>query len=237
MSTPSERLAYATHAIREIKENKVACTSQDDPGDICPVVFFERDGGFVAAGTAPEVNRDQGLELARVGVRGFAADAIIWCTDAHGANTPINPATGKEWGPGEMQNACDTEGACAVGVLQDVIVVIHYDRVLGSTSYRSIPYEVDKENRKVDWVDGPEWAKADYADGIVDGYIVSELRRAFNAPILRYDLIAQNALPLGLPDVQQAGLDQITVAGLGLMGMKATLINKDQGFLRDYAST
>jgi hypothetical protein len=238
MSTAAERRAYAIHAIRDIKENTVADAPQDDPGDICPLVFFERDGMFVAAGHAPEVNRDQGLELANIGIRGFAADSIIWCTDAHGANTPINPATGKEWGPGGMQNACDNEGACAVGVLHDIVMIIHYDRVLGVMSYQSIPYEVDKENHTVDWVDGPEWTKFDGADGVTGGYIIDELRRAFAAPILRHELIAQNALPLGLPARQQAGLDEITVAGLRLMGMKATLINKyAEEALREYAST
>jgi hypothetical protein len=115
MSTPTERLAYATKLIRETKEATVARSPQDDPGDMCPAALFERDGVFVAAGNAPEVDRDMGLELARVGIRGFAADAIIWAADAHAANSPINPATGEEWGPGGMQNACDNEGACAVG--------------------------------------------------------------------------------------------------------------------------
>jgi hypothetical protein len=117
-------------------------------------------------------------------------------------------------------------------------MVIRYDRVLGVMSYRSIPYEVDKEARTVDWVEGPEWTRPDYADGVADGYIVGELRRAFSAPILRHDMIAQNAIPLGLPAVQQVAIDEITAAGLALMGMKVALIKKDdaEDVLQHYAS-
>lgn len=228
MSTPTERRDYAIGLVRATKEQTVARSPQDDPGDMCPAVLFERDGAFVAAGNAPDVDRDMGLELARVGIRGFAADSIIWCADAHVTNQQVNPATGEPWGPNGMQNACDNEGACLIGVLQDCLMVTCVDRALGVTNFQTIPYEVDKETRTVDWVEGPEWARADWLEkGVKNGYIVDVLMRAFSVPILRHDMIAQDALPLGLPGVQQAMLDEVTVTGLGLIGMKATLIKKE----------
>lgn len=238
MSNPIERRDYAIGIIRETKELTVAHSPKEDPGDMCPAVFFERDGALVAVGHAPEVDRDMGLELATVGIRGFAADSVIWCADAHVSNQMDNPATGEPWGPNGMQNACDNEGACLIGVLQDCLMVTSVDRVLGVTNFTTIPYEVDKETRTVEWVEGPEWARAGWLEGgVKDGYIVDVLMRAFGVPILRHDLIAQNALPLGLPAVQQAGLDEITALGLGTIGMKAALIKNDcqDDILREYA--
>lgn len=240
MSTPTERFDFAVKVLRETKEATVSSTPQDDPGDMRPVVFFERDGEIMAAGNAPQVDRDLGLELARIGIRGFAADSVIWCADAHVANQLINPNTGKRWGPGEMQNACDNEGACLVGVLQDCLLVTRVDRALGVLSYLNLPYEVDKEARTVDWATGPEWSRSSWdskSGGVVDGYIADTLMAAFRVPILRHDLIAKAALPLGLPGAHQAAIDQITVAGLSIVGMHAALIDTctDQ-MVAEYAS-
>lgn len=49
-------------------------------------------------------------------------DRLVVSLDAHVSSGPINPATGQEWGPGEMQRACDEDGACSLGVITDTIV-------------------------------------------------------------------------------------------------------------------
>jgi hypothetical protein len=235
MSTPDQRYEWACGILRQTKENTVANAPEGDPGDICPAVLFERDGVFVAATTAPVVDRDMGLMAAQIGIPGFAADSVVWAADAHVTNTQINPATGEKWGPNEMQNACDNEGACAVGILRDCILAVHVDRVLGTRGFRSLTYEVDKAARKVKWTENPDdplttdFAKA----GKADGFISDQILAAFTAPIARHEMIARGAMPIGLPALQQERIDLVTGRILNDLGLFTLLFKDKAGLLEE----
>lgn len=190
---------------RRAKERAVAAMTEEDSGDIAPLVFFEREGDFVAVVEAPGVDRDQALEIVNVGIPGYAAEAVALVVDIHYSTSLINPATGEEWEQGEMQQACDAEGACDVGLLQDSLFLVRHDRVAGITHTCLAPYQVDKTRREIAWLDAPDTDDLDCA-----GFIVGSLAEAFAVPPLRVSLIAKGHLPLGDPARQQANIDSLT---------------------------
>lgn len=155
--------------IRDYKERIVKAMNDNNPGDITPVVAFERDEKFAVVAFASEVNRDEGLRIADVGAVGFGADALWWCADIHFSYSPINPATGKQWGPGEMQHGCDHEGACDLGLIQDALLAIRWHRKEGLTDFNHLPYNVDKTRHQVIW-------HAEMSAGIGEEHAISGLR-------------------------------------------------------------
>lgn len=165
---------------REIKVArglKTCCVAMEvpagQPGDIPPVVFFLRDKEWVSVLMAHHVDRDEGLRLILMGAAAYRSTAAVWLADTHFSNQRENPKTGKKWGPGEMQNACDHEGACDIGVIQDALNLVHFD---GMRFYMiNLPYHVDKDSAEVHWV-----ADIDLGPALeVRGRIPNTLRTAF----------------------------------------------------------
>jgi hypothetical protein len=212
-----QNLDEVTGLIKVTKNFVVQNMEGDDPGDIAPHVAFERDGQIIGIALSPAIDRDIGLRIAQIGVVGFAADAVYWACDAHVAKQAINPLTGERWKPGEMQNACDAEGLCLNGVLQDALMVVCYRRDEGLTHIRCLPYNVDKAFRSVEWLDEVN------LDGGADGLVVDGLTEAFSAPPARVAMIARQALPLGLPGEQQGLIDRITIETLRALGVALLL--------------
>lgn len=237
--TDTDSVELARSAVRAAKNKCVKEMRDGDPGDITPYIFFERAGQLVAACKAPVISRDVGIDIARIGICGFAADAVIWTADAHFTHSPINPATGEKWAEGEMQKACDEEGACAVGLLQDAIMLIRQERIGGVTHYQQYPYDVDKTSRQVEWLEearsgkGTDEALATEgreeedkpSHSVAGGLIVKELSAAFAAPSLRVKLIAEGTLPIGLPEWQQLDIDVKTALLLKMAGAQVMLID------------
>lgn len=100
---------------------KEAGCAEEDHFDIVPQVDFYKDGELICSALAPHISRDHALAIARILTGPTKADVVVMSVDAHVTNSQLNPKTGQPWGPGEMQAACDDDGACAVGLLQDCI--------------------------------------------------------------------------------------------------------------------
>lgn len=115
------------------------------PGDIEPRAAWYRDGQRVAFGIADKVDRDRGLQMACIGIQGFSADAIDFAVDAHMATQPFFEKFGRMPDPHELQNLCDNEGACDIGLTSDCIIVMHKERE--RTLYVTLPYHMHYENR------------------------------------------------------------------------------------------
>lgn len=111
---------------RKVKDAQVASYDGTDQttDDIVPAVHVAGTSPFrfEVIALAPQIDRDMGLAIAKTLVTATSPDYVTFMADAHAANEMTNPATGKPWAPGEMQNACDVEGACSVGVLDDCLI-------------------------------------------------------------------------------------------------------------------
>ena len=111
-------LEQAIEFARKRKEARVAVAPDDH--DLRPLLVFSRGGQTVAIVTTPDVDKEQGLAAARIGLGGYSADEVILILDAHMKLMQLGeepPA------PGELQRMCDQEGACELGLITDLVVV------------------------------------------------------------------------------------------------------------------
>lgn len=193
---------------KQHKERVVADIEDDD--DIPPIVAFERLGHLVAVVFADRVDRDAGLFAVQVGVPGFNADAVVATFDSHYSHSMTNPATGEAWAPGEMQNACDHEGACDIGVTQDALLVTRCERRHTKLTAVNLPYHVDKTSHTVHWLPAEEVSDKDTAFA---GLVPDTIRATFEAKPDIDDFRRLN------PDINQATLDEVAARLLTVIGM------------------
>lgn len=181
--------------IKKLKEHRVAeGQGVEGDDDLTPMVEVFRGEDLVAMIVAPQVDRDQGLDAARMAAVGFSADKISMVLDAHVSSSPINPKTGEEWGPGEMQRACHEDGACQVGLITDTLIIIDHYRS-GRHREEMLPYHVHADDKTVHWVgadsaDLPRVIDTDNEGEGVDGIIPNAIFDAFKEPVL-FDVMKQ----------------------------------------------
>lgn len=197
-----------------VKSTKEKLVREAGPGiqdDICPIVVFERDGIQVAVCHAPQVDRDLGLAIASIGAPGYGADEMLFAVDAHYTTQPLNPRTGKPWQPGEMQKACDHEGACDVGVTTDCLMVLTVN-LAGEMRWMNVPYHVDKATRETHWLDTE--------------FMPEDLQLAGLVPDTLRDAMKRDRLPLEAPDggVTRAEADAFVTAALMSMTHAAVML-------------
>ncbi len=169
---PTDPLRMSATAAWNSKEQGL----QRDPDyDIVPeIAFFDADDRLIATVFPTHVNRDHGLALASIIGPIVKATTIVGSFDTHlatGENAVRNPVTGKPWEPGEMQQACDVDGACAVGVIRDAITTLAVREDKVSQIIRT--YEVDHATGVIAW-DEEQTLKD--VDGQMTGLVVDGLR-------------------------------------------------------------
>lgn len=149
------------------KEVAMASALPANPGDIEPRVAWYRDGQPVAFGFADAVDRDRGLQMALIGIKGFAAEKVEMLFDTHVTDERFAERYGRNPDPGELQRLCDNEGACEIGLTTDAI----FGSVMWRGSERmvnvSVPYHVDKRRTEVEFVTDAKARKARRGDPLL----------------------------------------------------------------------
>lgn len=142
---------------KQQKNLRMSSAEAGDPGDIEPRVAWYRGDQPVALGFADVVDRDRGLQMAIIGIKGFGADKVEMMFDTHVVDQRFHERYGRNPDPGELQRLCDDEGACEIGLTTDAI----FGSVMWRGSERlvsvSVPYHVDKRRYEVEF---PSDAKA-----------------------------------------------------------------------------
>ncbi len=169
----------ALEGARNLKNQIVTDAEDGQNDDMVPIVTFRREGEDLAIFFANQVDRDLALFAIAIGVPGYGCDEIVLATDAHYTRNPINPKTGERWGPNEMQQACDVDGACSLGIITDYIPVIRAYRD-GRFDQTILPYHVDHDAHEIHWHE-PQETESDVE---VQGYIPDLIREAFAKPTL-----------------------------------------------------
>lgn len=178
---------------REMKEHGVARMDETGTDDVPPLIELWRDGDPLLTIFCPDVDRDMALAAIHFAIPRINADRSVSVMDAHVTNEMVNPTTGKPWAPGEMQHACDQEGACDIGTLTDCLAITDYRRD-GTHAMTTLPYHVDKDAKKVHWAtDSPH--HHEFNDGEISGYVPDVIQQAFRA-----NPETIHALPPELPD-------------------------------------
>jgi hypothetical protein len=106
------------------KEYKKFWVEASERGDMPPAIFAERDGKVLCAVFAPQVDRDQALRAAAILRRALAIDSLTIILDAHIRTAKIEDKDEflKKYKHGDMQKACDEEGACERGEISDCLI-------------------------------------------------------------------------------------------------------------------
>lgn len=152
--------------------------------DIGPVIQLNDEEGPVLTCFIHDVNRDHALEFIVKAVPAYGATEAYLGTDSHYTRSLTNPTTGEEWGPGGMQQACDNEGACALGLITDTISFMFAEK-RGRMQMRNRPYHIHASDQTVAWQDDPEPMMDSDEDGQhMEGLIPDVLRDALSRPDL-----------------------------------------------------
>lgn len=139
-------ISYAKHTRTELA--KEALAPEDDA--LAPMVVFSREGKTLASVFCKRVDRDDALEVANIGIRGWGADEIVMVFDAH-IRTDL--AKGDPFPErGSMQAECEQTCGAHNGHVHDCLMLTHAnkDGVLG---FRTYPYSVDYDLGEITWHD------------------------------------------------------------------------------------
>jgi len=159
-------------AAKALKEQRVADTDIPVEGlDIPPSVVFWREGREVAKVWCKAVDRDMALDVAHVGVGGFAADVVLMVSDTFSAKRKWMDDRKRGPKPGELQRVFDKGRTDLVG---EGLAAIWVTRI-GETYAKIISYELDRKKRTLTWQDDHELL----AGKEVQGWVPEQLRAAF----------------------------------------------------------
>jgi hypothetical protein len=133
---------------------KMWWVENDNRGDVPPVVLPVKNKQILAAIFAPKVDKQYGLHAASILRVGLDADAIYLIMDAHMRS--MKPEDEKEflkkYRHGDMQRACDEEGACETGLITDCLMAQVIDSDL-RIKMANIPYSYHGKGTTFQWKD------------------------------------------------------------------------------------
>jgi hypothetical protein len=166
-----------------MKEGLVGRTMEGQNDDLAPIVHAHRNDQTLAIIGCQVVSRDMGLYACAAAAQGLGADELWLVTDAHMSHSGVD-AQGEPWAPGGMQQACDNDGACALGLITDCINVAGVERS-GRHWMLVLPYHVHKTERTVRWVDDDTLFMDDAVDpeAHVGGYLFDCMDQCFATPV------------------------------------------------------
>jgi hypothetical protein len=175
-------LSYAKHARGELA--KEALAPEDDA--MAPMVVFSREGKTIASVFCQVVNRDAGLAIAHLGIRGWCADEVVCVFDAHvKEHDKDKPITLER---GQLQKECEENcGDHSQGV-HDALLACWVAKD-GVKDFRTIPYHVDYDAGEIEWQDEIHPATAEERDvRSYDGVIPEALKSFFDMKPLGVNL-------------------------------------------------
>jgi hypothetical protein len=123
----NEYLQNANENARSMKEH----TCADGRADVHPQICVYRGDELIALVTLFHHQRDEILTAASVCAAGFDADVLSLTFETYAADGKIddpdgghvNPRTGKQWGPGEMQDAAENHQGIEKGWVTEALLI------------------------------------------------------------------------------------------------------------------
>lgn len=229
----------SAHEAAKLKE--IGC-ARADHHDIVPFLQFFKDGNLIGTFFPDQIDRDKALAAICIITPLVGADLVCATLDAHVTTSMINPATGEKWGPGEMQAACDTEGACAVGLLTDCLATmgVFRDGHVEQVNHRYTGHEV-KGNLK--WMDPDcmvENGEQQHLSGLVVDTMKQAMEHAHSAD--RFNLNATmlaKAKEMGIPPLEAYWHEVIVGAKIAMLtgAISAALLNPPDEDMRKLCET
>jgi hypothetical protein len=215
-------LKHAAASARQVKER--ACRNR--PADIQPYVCAYRGNDPIAMVTLQHHIRDEILNVALQSAAGFDADVLCLAFETYAAvslgdvdDTALNPRTGKEWGPGEMQELAEKYGGLEKGWVSEAVSVTVVNRA-GDVAMLSQMYRYS--GRHLVWTDlMPNRAEpSDDGETKVFGGVMADALRQIMLSASGSQLLPDSALDRTEKDIA-------TVFAIGTMTECAPLLFAD----------
>lgn len=155
-----EKVQAITEVMRTTKQDWVA--SEPENVDIAIYLHFWRGDELVATVQCP-IDRDKGLQAARMGAAGFSADTLMMSFESYHSKLGQSPITGKSWAHQEMQYVFETDPeASAKGWVEECITTLAHER---GGSYAMVSNGYGIEFGKVVWKEFQEFVVSSADDG------------------------------------------------------------------------
>ena len=203
----SAALDRAVADVRELKENWVREAHSPTRGatDISPLVQGWRGSEPVVLMTPTEIARDDALYAARFAAVAFGCDILAFTVEGWQPTDPErNPATGRPWGPGELERAVEDEGALEAGWVTEALTT-HVVNRAGDVLGALLPYRVDRRmsslgitSYNLEWGPQPDLPQ----DATWGGYVIDSLVQYMQEPPM--DVVMAKA---GMPPARAFGLN------------------------------
>lgn len=159
------------------KKHKDFFVQSTERGDVPPTIIAERNGKVFAIAVAPEVDKKFAFGASHLFRTGAAADALVLILDAH--IRKVDATQGDEflenYKHGDMQRACDEEGACDAGVISDCLICHRIEKD-GNITMKVLPYSYHGKGTEFKWTNNDKYKEEEMPDR-VEGLIPDTLRK------------------------------------------------------------
>ena len=144
----AEHTALIVHMAQRTKE--LCCKTERM--DLCPTIVVLRGNDPVAVITSGEETLQATVALTGIAAVGYDADIVglvLETYTSHGTDSPdINPGTGEEWQPGELNDEVFARAALAKGWVREALTVTAANQA-DDFVFATLPYRY--EGNKVVW--------------------------------------------------------------------------------------
>jgi len=163
------------------KQHKGFFVKNTKRGDLPPTIIAERNGEVFAIVIASDIDKELALKASDILRHGAGADSLVLILDAHVRTMDKDGEDEflKNYKHGDMQRACDEEGACELGLISDCLVCHRIDKD-GKIDCTVMTYSYHGEGTEFKWTDEGEKYPKDMTG--VGGYIPDVLREIMAKP-------------------------------------------------------
>jgi hypothetical protein len=136
------------------KQHKDFFVQNTKRGDLPPTIIAERNGEVFAIVIASEIDKELAFQASHILRTGAGADSLVLILDAHVRSVDAEKGDEflKNYKHGDMQRACDEEGACELGIISDCLICHRIDSD-GKISMKILPYSYHGKGTTFKWTD------------------------------------------------------------------------------------
>lgn len=197
-------LASMANRAKVLKESTVRALGQE--GAVPPLISWGRGVDEIEWAKAGEVSRDEGLQLAKIGIMGFNADWCVMGLETWTSRSMISPLSGEKWEQNEMQRLAEQDPVTAARMLTEQFWFFRLSRGSDDVISDQMPFRVKHD--RVRWL---PTGLMPY--GEPKGWVIDAVKEMFTMRPLIEEAQGHFDL-LGTEENPQATIDRVVRRGL-----------------------
>lgn len=197
-------LAPMANRAKLLKETAVKSLGEE--GAVAPLVSWGRGVDEVEWAMAGEVDRDEGLRMAHMGIVGFNADWCVLGLETWASRSQISPLSGEKWEQREMQRLAEEDPTMAANMLTEQFWFFRLSRGSDNVISDQMPFRVKGD--RVRWL---PTSLMPYTEP--KGWVIDAVKAMFTKPAL-IDKAADGFDLLTADEDPQATVDRVVRRGM-----------------------